>query len=85
MKFVPVDRIPKKRASRHNLQDFIKEFANSNAKFVRIDLSEHDYKSYMVCASCMHAAVKRSMLPIKVSVRDGNVYLSKLYPKRIES
>ncbi len=78
MKLTPVDSIPKRRASRHNLQDFIEEFVNSNAEFVRIDLSEHDYKSYIVCANCMRVAVKRSKRPIKVFIRDGNVYLSKL-------
>ncbi len=78
MTFVQVDEIPKRKASRHNLQDFIKEFENSDAKFVRIDLSECDYKSYMVCASCMRIAVKRSKRPIKVFVRDGNVYLGKI-------
>ena len=78
MNLVPVDDVPERRADRHNLQNFIEEFVNSGAKIVRIDLSEHDYKSYKVCASCMHTAVKRSKHLIKVLIREGNVYLKKL-------
>ena len=48
MRIVEVDRLPNKRASRHNLQDMIKTFVDSDAKFVKIELAEEDYKSTRV-------------------------------------
>ncbi len=78
MKFIQVDSIPKRNAYRHSLQAYIDDFVNSDAQFVQIELSENDYKSYRICANCFRVAIKRSMLPIKVYVRKGNVYLGKL-------
>ncbi len=48
MKIVEVDKLPKKRASRHDLQDIIKAFVDSDAKYAKIELAEGDYKSVMV-------------------------------------
>lgn len=47
-------------------------------KVVQIDFSDHDYKSAKVCRSCLGVAAKHSGHPIKVSLREGIVYLSKL-------
>lgn len=40
MKIVEVDKLPMRRATRHNLQDIIKGFVNSDARFVKIELAE---------------------------------------------
>ncbi len=77
MKLIPVEAVPK-RQGRHHLQDLIEEFMKSDAKVVKIDLSKHDYKSTKVCRSCLGVAAKLSGYPIKVSLREGNVYLSKV-------
>lgn len=77
MKFIPVEAVPKRR-SRHHLQDFIEEFVRSDTKVVQIDFSEHDYKSAKVCRSCLGIAAKHSGHPIKVSLREGVVYMSKI-------
>ena len=71
MKLIPVEAVPKRRG-RHHLQDLIEEFARSDA------FSEHDYKSEKVCRSCLGVAAKHSGYPIKVSLREGVVYLSKI-------
>lgn len=34
MKLTPVDSIPKRRASRHNLQDFIEEYESISASMI---------------------------------------------------
>ncbi len=77
MKLIPVEAVPKRRG-RHHLQDLIEEFARSDAQVVKIDFSEHDYKSEKVCRSCLGVAAKHSGYPIKVSLREGVVYLSKI-------
>lgn len=76
MKLVPVGGVPKRR-SKHHLQDLIEEFVTMDADVVKIDFNDHDYKSAKVCRSCMGVAAKKSGYAIKVSLRDGEVFLSK--------
>jgi hypothetical protein len=79
MKLVAVESVPNRhRTSKHRLQDTLAEFINGESDIVRIELSDHDYKSAIVCYNCMYAAVKRSGYRIKVLFRDGNVYLTKM-------
>ncbi|WP_295757853.1 hypothetical protein [uncultured Oscillibacter sp.] len=77
MKLIPVEAVPKRRG-RHHLQDLIEEFVKGDAEVVQIDFSDHDYKSAQVCRSCLGVATKKSGHPIKVSLREGVVYLSKM-------
>ena len=77
MKLIPVEAVPKRRG-RHHLQDLIEEFVKSDDKVVKIDFSDHDYKSAKVCLSCLGVAAKQSGYPIRVSLREGIVYLSKM-------
>lgn len=77
MKLIPVGEIPGRRG-RHHLQDLIKEFVESDAKIVKIDFNDHDYKSSKVCRSCLGVAAKKSGHPIKVSIRGEEVFLSKI-------
>ena len=77
MKLIPVESVPKRR-SRHHLQDLIQEFVNGDAKVVKIDFGVYDYKSSKVCRSCLGVAVKKSGYHIKVSLREGEVFLSKI-------
>ena len=44
MKLIPVDAIPK-MGGYHKLQDLIEEFINGDAKIVKVDFGEDDYKS----------------------------------------
>ena len=65
MKLTPVDQIPKMNGY-HKLQELIEEFTNGDAKIVKVEFSETDYKSPAVCRSCLAAAIKRSKRPVKV-------------------
>lgn len=78
MKLVKVKELPKGKASKHNLQDIIQEFVNSDNRIVKIDIDAHEYKSIYVCYSCMGVAAKRSKHPVKVHIRNGVVYLEKI-------
>ena len=55
MKLTPVDQIPKMNGY-HKLQELIEEFTNGDAKIVKVEFSETDYKSPAVCRSCLAAA-----------------------------
>ena len=76
MLLIPVDSIPLRHA-RHHLQSMLNDFMNGKADFVRVSLTDQDYKSVKVCAGCMRVAVRRSGLPLSVMIREGNVYLLK--------
>ena len=76
MKLIPVEQIPKMNGY-HKLQDLIEEFVNSEAKIVKVDFTEEDYKSATVCRSCLAAAIKRSKRSVKVWRRGNEVFLSK--------
>lgn len=76
MKLILVDAIPK-MSGYHKLQELIEEFVNSNAKIVKVDFGEEDYKSPAVCRSCLAAAIKRSKRSIKVWRRGNEIFLSK--------
>ena len=52
MKLIPVDTMPK-AGGYHKLQELIEEFVNSDAKIVKVDFNEDDYKSPTVCRSCL--------------------------------
>lgn len=83
MKLIPVDAIPKV-SGYHKLQDLIEEFVNGDAKIVKVDFGEDDYKSPTVCRSCLSAAIKRSKRSVKVWRRGNEVFLSKDIWQRIE-
>lgn len=76
MKLIPVDQIPKMNGY-HKLQELIEEFTNGDAKIVKVEFSETDYKSPAVCRSCLAAAIKRSKRPVKVWRRGNEIFLSK--------
>ena len=76
MKLIPVDAIPKVNGY-HKLQELIEEFVDFDAKIVKVDFGEEDYKSPAVCRSCMAAAIKRSKRSIKVWRRGNEIFLSK--------
>lgn len=77
MKLVAVDRVPKYERSNHKLQKLIEEFANSDAKFCKVEFEDDEYKSFKVAVESMRVAVKRSKRAIKAHERKGELYLSK--------
>lgn len=83
MKLIPVDQIPKMNGY-HKLQELIEEFTNGDAKIVKVEFSETDYKSPAICRSCLAAAIKRSKRPVKVWRRGNEIFLSKDVWQRIE-
>lgn len=78
MKLIPVEILPKKRANRKGLQDFIEEFCNGEIKMARVDFSDNDYKDAKSCYSSIYKAIWRSKRPVKVIMRGNEVFLAKV-------
>ncbi|MCM1524244.1 MAG: hypothetical protein NC120_07265 [Ruminococcus sp.] len=76
MKMIPVNDIPCIRR-RHDLADFLKEFADGGDTTVKVDFTEYDYISAKVCYLCLHNAAKRHGYNIKVMIRENEVFLTK--------
>lgn len=77
MKLVAVEKVPEIN-KKHKLQKMIEEFANSDAKVVKIDLEDGEYKSQAVAYQVIGVAVRRSKRPIEIHMRDGNIFLAKI-------
>lgn len=77
MTLIKVDYLPKKRAKKR-LQDFIKEFADSEMEIAKVNFTDQDYKSPNICRNCMAVAIRKSKRPVKVCQRGDEIYLVKL-------
>ena len=76
MKLIPVDAIPK-MGGYHKLQELIEGFVSGDAKIVKVDFGEDDYKIPAVCRSCLAAAIKRSKRSVKIWRRGNEAFLSR--------
>ncbi len=77
MKLIPVESVPI-GGRRHNLQQVIVDFLESDSDIVKVDFSEKDYANAKSCYSSMWSAVKASRHNIKVFLRGNEVFLSKV-------
>lgn len=78
MKLTYVEEVPVvQRRGRHNLQDLIKEFVNSDKDIARVDWTEKDYKNAYICRQCIARAVLISGHKIEVFKRGNEVYMMK--------
>ena len=81
MNFIPVEKIPNKKTGRvapseyKPMASYLKEFMKMNTRYVRVSFASLDYANIKSAATGFRAAVRRSRLPIKVSVRDEDIYL----------
>lgn len=74
MKFVEVERLPETRRQYKSLKNMFDEFLNMNVKMAKVDLTEHDYKNISIGYRVLYNSVKRWDVPIKVCMRNGEVY-----------
>lgn len=78
MTLIPVDFIPAhKSGERNKLQKLLKDFANSDLRFVEVEFKEDEYKNLMSCYGSLHRAILRTKYPIKVAKRRDKIYLVK--------
>lgn len=77
MKLVAVEKVPERREN-NKLQKLIKDFADSNAKVVKITLGDREYASLESAYSVIGNACRRSKRPIKIHRRGDELYLAKI-------
>ena len=61
----------------HNLKRFLNDFMLTNAKHYKVEYTEGEYKNVMVAYESLRLAIKRHKQPIKISIRNGEIYLTR--------
>lgn len=80
MKLTFVENVPAERVKKnHKLQEFIKEFAESNHKVAKVDFTDGEYKNAYSCVNALRRAIKHSKRPVTAFQRGDEVYLAKKY------
>ena len=78
MKLTYVEEAPYvQRRGKHDLQDLIKEFVNSDKDIARVDWTEQDYKNAYICIQCIDSDVLISGHKSEVFKRGNEVYMMK--------
>lgn len=78
MTLVVVEKLPERVRGYNHLQERINDFCNSDAKVVKIDFTSKEYVSTESCYNAWFKAVKRSRRQVRVTQRNGEVYLVKI-------
>lgn len=79
MTLTPVESLPKRAVyGRNDIEKLIKEFVNSGVKIARIDYRAYEYKSSNALYSGVYNAIARLEVPVKVRMRNLQVYLIRL-------
>lgn len=61
----------------HNLKRFLEDFMLANVKHFKVEYTEGEYKDSNVAYESLRIAAKRHKQPIKVSIRKGEIYLTR--------
>lgn len=75
MKGIIICDVPVKQ--KHNLKRFLEDFMLTNAKHYKIVYAEGEYKSTHVAYESLRLAIRRHRQPIKVSMYNGEIYLTR--------
>lgn len=79
MKFVEVAEVPAKvsnpRRKRGELKLYLERFIQQDIKVAKVDFGPEEYFAMVGAYNSMRLACKRHVLPIDVTMRNGEVYL----------
>lgn len=79
MKFVEVAEVPAKanmpRRKKGELKLYLDRFMARDIKVAKVDFSPEEYYAMIGAYNSMRLACKRHVLPIDVTMRNGEVYL----------
>ena len=78
MKLTFVEKLPDRARGYKHLQELIDDFCNNDAKVVKVEFTSQEYVSAESCYNAWHKAIKRSKRPVKVTMRNKEVYLVKI-------
>lgn len=76
MKLVAIDKLPDGRKY-HKVQRLIEEFANSDAKFCKIEIEPGEYKSRNSAWNSIGRTARRMKIGVKVRSIEKTLYLVK--------
>lgn len=78
MNIVVVDDLPKKTTQKHrtnNISGYLEEFVNMNVKFAKLEFHAGEYSRIESARQSIHQSVRTHGFPIKVCVRNRELYL----------
>lgn len=79
MKFVEVAEVPAKanmpRRKKGELKLYLDRFMSQDIKIAKVDFGPEEYYAMIGAYNSMRLACKRHVLPIDVTMRNGEVYL----------
>lgn len=61
----------------HNLKRFLADFMLTKSKHYKVEIEEGEYKNANVAYESLRLAIKRQKHPIKISIRKGEIYLTR--------
>lgn len=79
MTLTPVESLPKRTINgRNEVEKLLKDFVGSGMKIARIDYYTSEYRSVNTLYSSVFYAIKRIKAPVRVHMRNRQVYLIRL-------
>lgn len=79
MNFQRVTYIPETvhRAPKNNLVEIMENFMALNLKLSKLSFTDDEFYSYQIASYSISRCVKTLQLPVKVYIRNGEVYLER--------
>jgi hypothetical protein len=84
MNFIPVDCVPKKNTPKAGdfsefkpMRSYLREFMNMNVKTVKVIFKPFEYANPKSACTGFGQTVRRAGLPVKVSLRGDDIYLTR--------
>ena len=79
MTLTPVKSLPKKTCfGKNNVRKILEDFVSSDMVIARVDYHAGEYKNSYTLYSTIHKAIKLKELPIRICMRNQQVYLIKM-------
>ena len=79
MTLTPVKTLPKRAVcSKNDIEKLLQDFVSSCMKIARVDYSNIEYESSTTLRTSLYYAIERSNVPVRVCIRNHQVYLIKL-------
>lgn len=75
MKGTIVYEVPVRK--QHSLKRFLDDFMLTDAKHLKVEYAEGEYSNAYSAYESMRGAIKRHKYPIRVNIRNGEVYLTR--------
>lgn len=75
MRFIKAEIEKKEYCPKKNLKNEIKAFMSMNVKSVKVVFTKKEYACATAASGSLRYYIRTNELPIKVMIRNGNVYL----------